>query len=177
LSLTVPVQADVCIPAPPVITQSGYYGVPAYPLAPVTVQALSPVFVPPAPTYVCPEFVPPVIVPRQMPPAPVSVPNVSEFRQNQRPARSYDAATSFYRAAYYTPSETPRERDLATLSLNNASDRALLVWVDGVRYLLVEGQTLTREVGRDFTWHVEGREKKQGRAPAGQEGVRIVIDR
>jgi hypothetical protein len=106
-----------------------------------------------------------------------SVPGVSEFREASRTARSPASPTSFYRAYSYDPSETPKTPDKVTLKVINGTDRAVLVWVDGVRYLLVEGQEISREVGPEFTWQVEGREKETGRAPAGKQAMSIVIDR
>ncbi len=189
LILPGPVLADWCVPAPPIVARSYYAGPPVY-VPPVYVQAYSPpVYVPTAPCLAptvgfplatpapAPASQPPV---RRLPGAfanPTVAPSVSEFRPAPRKALSYTPTTSFYRANYFNPSEQPLPNGTVMLTLNNASGKALLVWIDGVRYLLVEGQSITRDVGREFTWQVEGREKVNGKVPAGERGANIVIER
>jgi len=186
-SLPGAVFADFCLARPPIVAQSYYVGPPVY-VSPVVVQAFCPpVFVPPpcppsavgtplaAPRAAPPSSQPPL---RRMPDAgsnPALVPSVSEF-QPTRQARSPALSTSFYRAYSYNPSEQPLPNGATTLTLSNGSGKALLVWIEGVRYLLVEGQSITREVGREFTWQAEGREKQSGQARPGERGVNIVIE-
>lgn len=198
LFLTGPVLADFCVVAPPVaVPTSSFYVGPAVALRPVPVAAFyAPAVVPPPPEIGCPAPLVPaaVAVPTPAPAAwlpvpsprrtvatprinPELVPNVSEFRDVPRTARSLALETSFYRASYFDPSATPRSPDKIVLTLRNASGKSAMVWLNGVRYLLVDGQSLQREVGRDFTWQVEGREKETGRVPAGQQGMNLVIER
>lgn len=182
---------------PPFYTGSSFYPGPSFSLRPVPVASYyAPVVVAPQPAIACP--VPAVSVPLAIPtPAtaallpvptprrspvvpranPEPVPGVSEFRETSRFARSLSPDYSFYRASYFDPSVTPRSSEKIVLTLTNASGKSVMVWLNGVRYLLVDGQALQREVGRDFTWQVEGREKEAGRVPAGQQGMNLVIDR
>lgn len=188
------VLAQVCLVPPPLVAPAAsFYPAPVVALrpvpvvsyyAPAVVSYYAPAVVPPPPAISAPVFACPVPVqpPAAPPPSeprrkPAVVPSVSEFRDTPRFARSPALETSFYRAYYLDPNGAPRSVDQVTLKLTNASGKSVLVWVNGVRFLLLDGQSIQREVGREFTWQVEGRERETGRAPAGQQGMSIVIDR
>ncbi len=177
LTLCGPILADVCLPAPPLPTQS-YYLAPVVALRPVVVQPCQPVVVQPVQVEVCPPAIAiPTVAPRSVPVERPSPPAVSEFREVPRSARYVTASpTSFYRPAYYNPSNPPRNRDEVLVTLENRTDRGLFVYLDGVRYLILDGQSLTREVGREFTWQVEGRPPQREQVPSGEQGVRIPIN-
>ncbi len=182
------VGAEVCFVAPPIVAQSSsFYAGPVVALRLVTVAAYypPPVVVRSVPVFDC--QVPGRPVPQAIPAAapasslarrsPELAPTVSEFHETPRMARSLTSPTSFYRAYYSGPSGTARGDDQIQVTLTNASGKAALVWLNGVRYVLSDGQKLQREVTRDFTWQVEGRDRETVRAPAGQQGMSIVIER
>jgi hypothetical protein len=124
-----------------------------------------------APSAAPPSLDPTPIGPGLMPRASRSL-SVNEF-----PSPPAEVSTSFYQTF---PSNLPekRGRDLPpTLTLCNAAGKAVMVRVDGVRYLLVVGQTINLEARSDFAWQVEGREAERGRIPPGERGLTIVIRR
>lgn len=137
---------------------------------------------PPAPAVLTPPPAPRTIPFAAPQPAPAAsrlrVPNRSQFvvREASNPARSA-SATSWYQTYGTDRTTTHRARKGTWLVLHNRSSDSLFVKIDGVRFLLLNGQSLSVEVERQFTWRVEGRDPERGEVPAGEQEATIVIRR
>ena len=108
-------------------------------------------------------------------------PQVREFRSGAPTvAVSYQSEATTVATSYQSFSYEPRDRRTdagSALTLRNGSENALLVWVDGVRYLLLGDQAVTVDVRKDFVWQIEGRTAERGRIPAGNAALTVVIGR
>ena len=172
-------------------------GIPVYAYPPVIayapVQVVQPCPAPavpcvPARSYAvpvapCVPLAPPVEAPASLDVGPLpgyrARPQVREFRSGAPTvAVSYQSEAPTAATSYQSFSFEPRDRRTDTgsaLTLRNGSANALLVSVDGVRYLLLGDQAVTVDVRKDFVWQIEGRTAKHDRIPAGERALTVVI--
>jgi hypothetical protein len=95
------------------------------------------------------------------------------IREERTPVRSaYQPSVSF------SPSREAAAKDSEYhCTIRNQAEQALFVRVNGVRYVLVPGQSVTVAVQTQFVWKIEGREAEKGTIPVGEKGLAIVINR
>jgi hypothetical protein len=94
-----------------------------------------------------------------------------------KPAPKVSETRSFYDAA--APAAEPSRTGGESLAVGfwNLSDHDVTVIVNDQRYFLPPRQSVKVNVGRQFTWRVEGRDLERERIPDGVSAAEIVIRR
>ena len=116
----------------------------------------------PPPNYATPTPAPPSPTGPAAPPKPA--PKVSETR-------------SFYDAPAPAAGQSRISGESVTVGFWNLSDHDVTVIMNDQRYFLPPRQSVKVNVGRQFTWRVEGRDPERERIPDGASAAEIVIRR
>jgi hypothetical protein len=149
--------APVIVQPAPVVTETVVPVLPAYP-APVPSVPLA------VPTPAPPSTQP--AVPLQTAPPPLApAPGVSESRSG-----TVGPATSTSR--YLTPTG-----ERVSVAFWNLSGRDVVLTVDGETRLVPRGQNWRLELGRAFSWQMDGKAEQLEWVPAGKTTVELVIRR
>jgi hypothetical protein len=92
------------------------------------------------------------------------------------PPNIRESRSSYYDAFYVAPRTSDQPTDgRCRVAFWNLTRRPLTLKLDGQAQVLASGQSLIRELAREFVWQIEGHEPQRQTIPAGEAGLEIVI--
>jgi hypothetical protein len=94
-----------------------------------------------------------------------------------KPAPKVSETRSFYDATASAADQARTGVEPVTIGFWNLTDHDVTVIVNDQRYFLPPRQSVRVNVGRQFTWNVEGRDLERERIPDGVPAAEIVIRR
>ena len=124
-----------------------------------------------APPSATPSTTPSTLPPPLAEPPPPKLPPLSTSKPPQvsEPRYYYDS----YAATPRTGAKPLGDR--VSVGFWNLTDQDVTIKIDGQPRLLPKGKSVSMELGREFIWHLEGRDPQTERVATGESAMEIVI--
>jgi hypothetical protein len=151
--------------SPPIVYVPMYYSV----APPVVFSAPLPLV-----QYAVPQAAPPLG--SLAPPVSVPRPRVSTEVASPSGTTTHRPGDSAY-SVLAGPAGMGRVDDRCSVAFWNLAGQTLTLRIDGREFSLPPGRSLTRDLPRNFAWHVGGRESEATHIPAGRPTAEILIHR
>lgn len=111
-------------------------------------------------------------------PAPPSASPATPPATPGKPIPKVTESQSYYNAYAASPSSANKpERERFQVDFWNLSGQELILQVSGQTYVLIPGNKVQLDLGRQFVWQIAGREPQAETIPANESGVEIVVRR